>query len=161
VSFQLAIAGQEDALDDAKLPAPVSLDLSNGGASFPLTQVPATGESTAFGQFGMGEGAARTVHRFEIPLGVKPAKTPSFPASPTTDYQLDLHEEGGPYEVECPLSQYIQKGEGDLFQIQINVATTSTHRFRLHLDYNDGGGATKELISPWIEASLFVENETQ
>lgn len=161
VSFQLAIAGQEDALDDAKLPTPVTLDLSSGGASFPLTEIPASGESAAFGKFAMGEGTARVVHRFEIPLGVKPSKMPSFPALPTTDYQLDLHDQGGPYEVECPLSQYIQKGEGDLFQIQINVATTSTHRFRLHLDYDDGSGKTKELIGPWIEASLFVENETQ
>lgn len=161
VLFQVAIAGQEDALDDAKLPAPLALDLGKGRAAFPLTNAPATGESTAFGQFIIGEGAQRKLHRFEIPLGVKPVKPPVFPALPTTDYQLALHDEGGPYEIECPLSQFIQAGEGDVFQLQLHAAVTSTHRFRLHLEYDDGSGGKKQLIGPWIEASLFVENETR
>lgn len=161
VNFQVAIAGPEDALDDAKLPAPVTLDLAKGRAVFPLTNVSATGESTAFGQFITGDGPERKLHRFEIPLGVKAVKAPTFPATPTTDYQLELHDQGGPYEIECPLSQFIQAGEGDRFQIQLSAPVTSTHRFRLRLDYDDGSGSTKQLTGPWIEASLFVENETR
>ncbi|MEO5917839.1 MAG: toll/interleukin-1 receptor domain-containing protein [Luteolibacter sp.] len=159
VHFQAAVAGQEDSLDDEKLPPfPMPLDLSSGRAVFPLANIPASGESTAFGKFTLGEGAA---HRFEITLGVKPTKPPVFPASPTTDYQLDLRDQGDAYEVECPLSQFIQPGEGDRFLIQINAAVTSTHRFRLRLDYDDGSGPTKQLTGPWIEASLFVENESR
>jgi hypothetical protein len=161
VNFQVAIAGQEDALDDAKLPAPVTLDLASGRALFPLTNVPARGESTAFGQFVSGEGPQRILHRFEIPLGVKLQKPAVFPTLPETDYKLALHDQGGPYEIECPLSQFIQAGEADRFQIQLAAALTSTHRFRLRLEYDDGSGPAKPLTGPWIEASLFVENETR
>jgi hypothetical protein len=126
---------------------------------FSLTNVAASGESTAFGQLVMGDGAQRKIHRFEVPLGVKIPKAPTFPAIPKTDYQLELHDRGGPYEIECPLSQFIQAGEGDRFPIQVSAPVTSAHRFRLHLDYDDGSGSVKQLTGPWIEASLFVENE--
>ena len=161
VSLQAAIAGPEDSLDDARLPAPVKRGFQDGRTVFPLANVPATGESTAFGQLALGEGAQRSLHRFEIPLGLKVAKPPGFAASPTTDYQLELHDQGGPYELECPLSQFIQAGEGDRFQIQIGCPVTSRHRFRLRLDYDDGSGSPKQLNGPWVDASLFVENETR
>lgn len=161
VNFQISVAGQEDTVDDKKLPAPVTLDLSTGRGTVPFTPLLAAGESTAFGQFSIGEGATRKTHRFEISLGGKTAKPPVFPASPTTDYQLDLRDQGDAYEIECPLSQFIQPGEGDRFQIQINTSVTSLHRFRLRLDYDDGTGTTKQLTGPWIEASLFVENENR
>lgn len=159
VNFQVAIAGPEDALDDAKLPAPITLDLSKGRAVFPLTNAPATGESTAFGQLVIGDGAERKLHRFEISLGVKAEKPPTFPALPATEYQLAFQEKDGPYEIECPLSQSIQAGEGDFFRIQLSAPLTSTQRFRLRLEYDDGGGKTRQLTGPWIEASLFVEHE--
>lgn len=159
LNFQVAIAGPGDALDDAKLPAPITLDLAKGRAVFPLTNVPATGESMAFGQLVMGDGAERTLHRFEIPLGAKAVEPPTFPAPTTNNYKLTLRDQGGPYELECPLSRSIRPGEGDRFQIQVAAPLTSTHRFRLRLDYDDGSGSIKQLAGPWIEASLFVENE--
>jgi hypothetical protein len=159
VNFQAAIAGPEDSLDDARLPAPVSLQFRDGRAVFPLTNVPPSGESTAFGQLVLGEGTRRIIHRFEIPLGVKPPKAPTFPDLPKTEYQLELHDQGSQYETECPLSQFIQPGEGDRFQIQVSAPVSSAHRFRLHLDYDEGSGSAKQLTGPWIEASLFVENE--
>ena len=159
VSFQVAIAGTGDALDDAKLPAPITLDLTKGRAVFPLTNAPATSESMAFGQLVMGDGAQRTLHRFEIPLGAKAVNPPSFPAPTTTNYKLTLCDQGGPYEMECPISRSIQPRDSDSFQIQVAAPLTSTHRFRLRLDYDDGSGLVKPLTGPWIEASLFVENE--
>lgn len=159
VNFQVAIAGPEDALDDARLPAPVPLEFRDGRAVFPLTNVPPSGESTAFGQFVIGDGPQRMMHRFEIPLGVKAPKPPGSPSVPETGYQLELRSGGGPYETECPVSQFIQPGEADRFLIRIAAPQTSSHRFRLHLEYDDGGGAPKRLSGPWIDASLFVENE--
>ncbi len=159
VNFQVAIAGPQMALDDAKLPAPITLELTKGRALFPLTNAPASGESTAFGQFIIGEGAEKKLHRFEIPLGGKPVVPPTFPELPTTDYKFTLRDQGGPYELECPISRSIQAGESDSFQIQVAAPLTSTHRFRLRLDYDDGSGSVKQLTGPWIDASLFVENE--
>ena len=159
VIIQMAIAGPEDALDNSALSAPVALEFNGGRAVFPLTKVPAAGESTAFGQVIIGEGAQRKVRRFEIALGVKAPKAPSFPPAPTTEYHLDFGNDTGPREIECPLSQFIQAGDGDRFQIQLSAAVTSTHRFRLRLEYDDGTGSAKQLTGPWIEASLFVEND--
>lgn len=159
VNFQVAIAGPQMALDDAKLPAPITLELAKGRTLFPLTNAPASGESTAFGQFILGDGAGKKLHRFEIPLGGKPAGPGSFPALPATDHKLSLRDQGGPYELECPLSRSIQAGESDRVLIQLAAPLTSTHRFRLRLDYDDGSGSVKPLTGPWIDASLFVENE--
>jgi len=159
VNIQVAIAGPEAALDDAKLPAPITLELVKGRAVYPLTNVPATGESSAFGQFVMGDGSQKGLHRFEIPLGAKAVEPPTFPALPTTDHKLALRDQGGPYEIECPLSRSIQAGESDSVLIQLAAPLTSTHRFRFRLDYDDGSGSIKQLTGPWIEASLFVENE--
>ena len=124
-----------------------------------MTNAPATGESTAFGQFVIGDGAQKKLHRFEIPLGGKAVNPPSFPATPTPDHKLAFRDQGGPYEIECPLSRSIQAGESDRLQIQLAPPLTSTHRFRLRLDYDDDSGSIKQLTGPWIDASLFVENE--
>ncbi len=159
VNFQVAIAGPQMALDDAKLPAPITLELAKGRALFPLTNAPATGESTAFGQFILGDGVGKKLHRFEIPLGGKPVVPPTFTELPTTDYKFALRDQGGPYELECPLSRSIQAGESDRLQIQLAAPLTSTHRFRFRLDYDDGSGSIKQLTGPWMDASLFVENE--
>ncbi|OYV07078.1 MAG: hypothetical protein CFE26_02935 [Verrucomicrobiales bacterium VVV1] len=159
VNFQVAIARSEAALDDAKLPAPIALELVKGRTVYPLTNVPATGESTAFVQLVMGDGPQRELHRFEIPLGRKVTAPLSSPSPPTTDCKLTLRDQGGPYELECPLSRSIQSGERDRVVIQLAAPLTSTHRFRFRLDYDDGSGSIKQFVGHWIEASLFVENE--
>lgn len=159
VNFQVAIAGPKEALDDAKLPAPITLEFAKGRVNFPLTNAPATGESTAFGQFTLGEGARMKLHRFEIPLGAIPAGPAIFPALPQSDCAFTLRDQGGPYELACPLSRSIQSGQSDRLLVQLAAPLTSRHRFRLRLDYDDGGGTIKPLAGPWMDVSLFVENE--
>jgi hypothetical protein len=62
--------------------------------------------------------------------------------------------------INCIVEFFGQFGNFSIgFQIQVAAPLTSTHRFRLRLDYDDGSGLVKPLTGPWIEASLFVENE--
>ncbi len=59
------------------------------------------------------------------------------PAPPTWEYNAWLRTEGSDYNVEVPISHYVKTGEVDRFIINIGMAQSAHHQFRLRLYYNN------------------------
>lgn len=77
---------------------------------------------------------------------------PGAPAPPSYQYEAMFEIGRTNYEVRVPISQVLQPGETDRFNILIGAPKSSHHAFKLKLIYNDG----LALISPETMMKIFL-----
>jgi hypothetical protein len=157
LQLRVALAGPKDELSEARLPPPTTVPFSGGTAVIPLSGLDPSIEQTAYGELILGS----RIRKFELAVGDVSKAAPSASSTPLkAGHLLTFRSPGEGYEIECPLSQYLQANEGDRIPLRLQAEETSLHRFRLRLEYDDGsGGPARVLRTRMIEAELFQPKE--
>jgi hypothetical protein len=153
LQLRLALAGPQDELSEGRLPPPTTVPFSGGTAEIPLPGLDPSIEQTAYGELILGS----KIRKFELAVGRVSKTAPSALNTPLeAGNVVPFRSQGERYEVECPLSQYLQANEGDRIPLRLQAEESSLHRFQLRLEYDDGsGGPARVIRSRWIEAALF------